>query len=465
VDIPWRSWLPVPGPRWRRAGGSALYLAIVAAMGTVLGSVFADYLGPRPNLPVSTSVSPSMLATWEGAEERAFQAILDNFQREHRIKVSYRTAREQLPFYLNDSLSRGQGPDVAILPQPGELADLARSGRLVPLDGMVDARSLADMDDIWARYASWEGDGRRYGVFFKAANKSVIWYRPDLFQRAGIDRPPDTWDDLLADMRKLRGNGIIPFAMCGGSGWTLTDWFENIYLRTAPLSAYQELAGHRRPWTDPTVADALKRMAEVFEPANVVGAAQGISAISYPHCVDLVFSRESPYEDVAMVMEGDFVQNQVKSLGQATGDGPRRYDFFPFPAINRDRPPAVVVGGDVAVMLHRTPEAVALIDYLATAGAGRAWARQGGFISPHRSVTAYPSEVSRRLAAGVANPDAALAFDMSDLAPAGFGSTANLGEWAALQRWLAHGDPGSPDAIQAVQEQLEAAARATYPPP
>jgi len=320
------------------------------------------------------------------------------------------------------------------------------------------------VDALWRRYASWRG--RLYGVYFKVADKSVVWYQPALFRRAGIKAPPATWDELLADAAALRRAGITPFAMCGASGWTLTDWFENLYLQTAGPNAYQALAAHApsASWRDPSVAHALGLMAAAFAPENALRGATGIVSTDYPACVNVAFSRGS---GVAMVMEGDFVQNEIRSLDPSLRAGPNGdFDFFRFPAAGPADPTGVVVGGDVAVMLRDTPEARALIQYLSTRDAGSAWVRQGGFISPHRHLPGsdYPNAESRALAAQVTGGPP-LAFDMSDQAPALFGSTVGQGEWADLQQWLAGPSPGDPAAIRAVQDRLERDAEAAYPSP
>ena len=39
---------------------------------------------------------------------------------------------------------------------------------------------------------SFRFDGRLYGVYYKVANKSVIWYRAGAFAEAGVS-PPRTW--------------------------------------------------------------------------------------------------------------------------------------------------------------------------------------------------------------------------------------------------------------------------------
>ena len=56
--------------------------------------------------------------------------------------------------------------------------------------------------------------------------------------------------------RRRRGK---PLVVSGKDTWTLGDWFENIYLRTAGPDKYAALFGGTLPFTDQTVVDALAR--------------------------------------------------------------------------------------------------------------------------------------------------------------------------------------------------------------
>ena len=117
--------------------------------------------------------------------------------------------------------------------------------------------------------------GKLYGMVFKGANKSTIWYSVAAFKNAGV-KPPTTWTQLLADAKTLRASGTPAFSIDGGDGWTLTDLFENIYLRTAGAAKYDQLAAHTIKWTDPSVKVALKTMAQIFgDTGNIYGGTVG----------------------------------------------------------------------------------------------------------------------------------------------------------------------------------------------
>ena len=376
--------------------------------------------------------STTVWAVWSGTEQQSFQQVLDAFQQKTGVTGNFQSKGDALPTVLGTAISGGSPPDVAILPQPGLLHDLVGKSALKPIDSFVGDQLKSDFAGTWSKLAT--DSGKLYGVYFKAANKSTVWYNVKTFKAAGINNPPTTFDELTADMSTLKQFGTAPFAMCGGSGWTLTDWFENVYLRVAGIDKYNALAQHQVPWTDPSVTQSFQVLDKVFgDQKAMVGGSQGAVGTPFPDCVGQVFG---PSPKAAMVFEADFVGTNIQAIGGNLQPG-TDYDFFPFPSVNGS-PASVSAGGDVAVMLRDTPQSEALIKYLATPEAGAAWAKLGGFISPNKRVdlSVYPNPVARKAAKALIDAGDNVVFDMSDQAPAAFGGTAGAGEWADLQNWV-----------------------------
>jgi alpha-glucoside transport system substrate-binding protein len=395
----------------------------------------------------------SVWAVWSGNEQKSFQAVLDDFAAKNGVTPQYQSKGDQLPTVLGTAITGGAPPDVAILPQPGLLHDLVAKNALKPLDNVIGDTMSSQYGAAWKTLAT--DGGKLYGAYFKAANKSTVWYNVKAFTDAGITSPPATFDDLLKDMATLVQAGTAPFAMCGGSGWTLTDWFENVYIRTAGVAKANQLAQHQIPWTDPSVTTALQTLQKIFgTDANMVGGAQGAVSTPFPDCVGQAFG---PTPKAAMVMEADFVGSVIPTVNSSLTPG-TGFNFFPFPNINGS-PTSVSVGGDVAVMLKDTPQAQALMKYLASPAAGTIWAHLGGFTSPNKQVplSVYPDDISRAAAKAVIDAGDNAMFDMSDLAPAAFGGTAGSGEWADLQAFVRN-----PSDIPGIEAKLEADAVAAY---
>ncbi|MFP5317515.1 MAG: ABC transporter substrate-binding protein [Acidimicrobiia bacterium] len=384
-------------------------------------------------------------AVWSGTEQANFRQVLDAFTAKTGTQVTFTSTGDDIATILRTRLQGNSPPDVAILPQPGLLRDLANQGALKPIEDVAGQAVSANFAPHWRELGTV--NGQLYGLFFKGANKSLGWYNVTAFRNAGV-QPPRTFDDLLTTGRTLKDSGVTPYSIGGGSGWVLTDLFENIYLRQAGAEKYDQLSRHEIPWTDQSVKDALRTMGRLLSDRTMI--AGDPTQVTFVQSVDAVF-RTPPA--AAIVFEGDFVPGSATQ--QATAG--RDYDSFPFPAIGNS-PPSVVGGGDAVVMMKDTPQARELVKFLATAEAAEIWAKLGGFSSPNKNVNAsvYPDDVTRKNATALAQAQV-FKFDMSDLAPADFGGTPSRGEWALLQQFAAN-----PSDVDGIAAQLEAAAAASF---
>jgi alpha-glucoside transport system substrate-binding protein len=420
----------------------------------VLGAAIASLTalaataGATSHKKYAVSGNLSWVGIWSGAEQQHFQKVLDAFQKKNPgVKVKYTSAGDNVPTVLSTAVAGGNPPDLASIGQPGLVKQFAARKAIKPID-FVRPQMLKYYTPSWITLGT--SSGKLYGMVFKGANKSTIWYSVSAFKNAGV-KPPATWTQLLADAKTLRASGTPAFSIDGGDGWPLTDIFENVYIRTAGASKYDLLAAHRLKWTDPSVKVALKTMAQIFgDTGNIYGGTSGALQALLADSVNAVFSTPPK---AAMTIEGDFVPTAATVKAKPlTG-----YNVFPFPSI-LGSPPSVVGGGDTVVMFKDTPAARALISYLATPEAATIWAKLGGFSSPNKGVpaSAYPDVLTRTTATALAKAKI-FRFDMSDLAPAAFGGTAGQGEWKILQDFLKN-----PKDIDGTASKLETAAAAAY---
>jgi ABC-type glycerol-3-phosphate transport system substrate-binding protein len=398
----------------------------------------------------AVSGSVSVMAVWTGAEQDSFQAVIDGFTEQYPdVDVSYAAAGDQLPTQLSTAVEGGNPPDVAMLPQPGLMTDFAGQGALQPLDF-----AATDIEDNFGESVVDLGtvDGTLYGFIFKAANKSLVWYNVGAYSDAGVE-PAEDWDTWIADGDTLLASGVPAYSIGGADGWTLTDLFENIYLRSAGPDTYDQLATHEIPWTDQSVKDALGLMADIVGNSdNMAGGTQGALQTDFPTSVTQVFA-DPP--EAAQVMEGDFVSGVITDSTDAQpGEG---FDVFAFPPIG-DSGTVVVGGGDTAVMFNDSPASEAFIEYLTTPEAAQIWAERGGFISLNKNLdpSVFPDEITAAIASAPIEADA-FRFDLSDLQPAEFGGTVGQGLFKDFQDFLAN-----PSDIDGVTQQMEDDAAAAY---
>ena len=387
---------------------------------------------------------------WTGSEQEAFRAVLDAFEEQTGASVTYTSTGDDIAAALGPRISGGSPPDVAMLPQPGLLRDYAEEDVLQPIEDIVGETVDANYAPIWRELGTV--DGELYGVWFKAANKSLIWYNVGAFEDAGVE-PAENLDDLLANAQTLTDAGVPAISVGGADGWTLTDWFENVYLRVAGPDKYDQLAEHEIPWTDESVKQALRTLADIFDPDLLAGGTQAALQNDFNTSITRVFT-DPP--EAALMSGGDAVAGVITA--DTNAELGTDADVFPFPEIEGSGP-AVVGGGDVAVLMRDSEGGRALIEFLATPTAAEAWASQGGFISPNQNVDpeVYPDEISRNIATAVLDAGENFRFDLSDLQPSEFGSTSGRGLFKLFQDFLS--DPSDVDGIA---QQLEDAAAAAY---
>ncbi len=396
---------------------------------------------------LSGSVEVMWIRGTDTPEGAALVQVLDAFTAKTGVTVDYQGVGDDLPTILSTRVAGGDPPDVAILGQPGLLTDLVALDALVPVSDEVVASLDADFAPVWKELAT--RDGTTYGVYFKGDNKSLVFYDVAVFDDLGIT-PPTTWDDLIAVSQTLVDNGLAPMSVAGADGWTLSDWFENVYVRTAGQEAYEQLIRHEIAWTDASVETAFLAMEEIIGNDDfVAGGRDGALQKGFVDAIVATFG--DPPE--AVMMSGGAV---VAALaGEEAGAEATNVGFFAFPSIDGS-PGAVLGSGDVAVALTDSANAQALLAFLATPEAGEVWAPLGGFASPNKAVdlSLYPDELSRLAADGLANAQI-FVFDLSDSVPSAFGGTTGAGIWGGIQTWLEN-----PANLADVLVQLEAEAEA-----
>jgi alpha-glucoside transport system substrate-binding protein len=389
-----------------------------------------------------------VVGPWTGDEQKSFEQVLKVFTDKTGAEVKYTPAGDELPTVVQTRISGGTPPNVALIAQPGLVAQFAEAGALKPVNADVEKAVTDHNAAVWKKLGSV--DGKLYGFTFKTANKSAFWYSEKAFQQVGAT-PPATWDDLIKTSRAISETGLAAVSVGGADGWTLTDWFENVYLRTAGPDNYDKLAKHEIPWTDPTVRKALEELAKLWgDPTLIAG---GALQTEFPKSVTNVFGEPST---AAMVFEADFVASIITTNTKAkVGEDAK---FFPFPSVAGSKD-AVVAGGDMAVQFKDDKATTELMKFLASPESGKVWAELGGFLSPNKDIpeSAYPDAVTQELAKRIVDAGDNVRFDMSDLAPAAFGGTKGAGEWKDLQDFLA--DPKNVDGIM---QRLEANAAKAY---
>ena len=376
----------------------------------------------------------SVLGAITGDQKKQLEAALAPFEEETGIEIIYEgtdTFTDLLPVRIDSNKS----PDIAVFPQPGLMQSLAEEGALVPLDNVLTREQLANYyPESWIELS--EVNDKVYGVWYRAAVKSLVWYNPKNFTEKGY-KLPQTWDELTALSDKIVADGGTPWCIGlesgKGSGWPGTDWIEDILLHSAGPDFYAQWVNHEVPFNAPQVQAAFQYFGDVVkQPDYVYGGATGALSTSFGDSVLGLFAKEP---ECYMHKQANFITGFFPKTVVLGEDA----DFFPTPAIDPEYAETLLVGGDIFAMLNDTPEARKLMAYMATPTPHEIWAEQGGgYLSPNKQVNfdVYPDEISKRQAELLTT--ATVQFDGSDSMP---GSVGTGTFWSGMMDFVAGKSP------------------------
>ena len=395
------------------------WLVLLAAiLGVIVATVAATASYGGKAKPAARSAGKiEVLSLWGGSEKEAFLKVTAAFKQKTGITVEYTTARDFVPV-IRTRLAAGNPPEVAIIPRPGVLTDLAKQGAIKELGslGISNAYMKARYGPAWIKLGTV--NGKLYGVAAKANSKSVVWYRPDQFKKYKLT-PAKTWAQLISITKKLKAKGQSPWASGAKDSWTLTDWFENVYSRTAGPTKYQGLFSGKVKFTDPTVGVAIRQMLQVLNNKYLVGGVQGALGTAFVDGIGRVFGANPKAQ---LYMEGGFVAGIALQQVNTKLKAGKTINSFPFPTINPKYDSPMVGGGDLAAAFKDNADVRAFLKYISSAEAGRVWVSTGAIISPNKQVTAgaYPNLLVRAEAKQVTTAKT-FVFDGSDLLPGTLG--------------------------------------------
>ena len=329
----------------------------------------------------------------------------------------------------------GNPPDIAIVPQPGLLATLVSTGKVVK----PPQQALDNITKYWSDSVSKYGivNGSMYAVPFDASVKSLVWYSPKMFTAKGY-LPPQTWDAMIALSDKIAADpsGIKPW--CAGvasgaaTGWTATDWLEEVVLRQAGPDVYDQWVAHKVKFNSPEISKALATVGSIWKNPKYVNAGIGdVASIAKTAFGDAGFPIQSG--KCYMMQQASFYELNFKNNPVVSPTG----DIFAFylPTISTSFGKPVEIAGSLTTAFSSQPQVQAFQYYMSTAHYANDRAKQSEWLSANKGLAkaSVKDPIQQLSLAIIQDPKAVAKFDASDQMPAAVGSGA---EWSQLTAWI-----------------------------
>lgn len=366
------------------------------------------------------------------AQAAAFQAELDAFGADNGIEITF-TSLAAFDKDIKVKIEAGQEPDIALWPQPGGLKDLADS--LVPIKDVIDiSAAQATLVPGWDSLAVV--DGEVYGLPVSANMKTLVFYNPSAFAKAGYT-VPTTEAELQALEAKIKADGS-GYPWCAGiesggaTGWAFTDWLEQYVLDFNGVEVYNQWIAGDVDFASPEITKAADYVAaRLLADGQVNGGGASMATDGFGNTAPLFETGGKAKGQCFMLRQGSFITDFFPEAikAEVAAGNYANADVFPLPA-PEGATAGVIGGGDLAGVFagHVDADVKKVAEFIFSDKVGTKMASAGGFISPHKTFDSslYPNALTKKIGEAMAAA-ATFGFDASDRMP----SEVNAEFWAA----------------------------------
>jgi alpha-glucoside transport system substrate-binding protein len=330
----------------------------------------------------------------------------------------------------------GNLPDIGIVPQPGLLQTLVKTGKAVPASKETEDMVDKNFTESWKAYGTV--DGKFYAPPQNASMKSLVWYSPKEFKEKGY-QIPTTLDELVALSDKIAATNKKPW--CAGinsgeaTGWPITDWMEDMMLRLSGPEEYDKWVNHEIAFNSPGPTAALDEVGKFLKNDKYVngglGNVKSIASTTFQDGGLPILKGQCSFHRQASF----YAANWPKGTN-VSPDG----DVFAFylPGKTAEDKP-VLGGGEFMLGFRDAPEVHAFQTYVAST----TWANlseQGGggrCVTPNKnadpSKAASCSDIDKLALSVLGDEKSVFRFDGSDAMPSAVGSNSF---WKQATNWI-----------------------------
>ncbi|MEP7092092.1 MAG: ABC transporter substrate-binding protein [Nocardioidaceae bacterium] len=398
----------------------------------------------------SSSSDSKTVTVWTSVDQPTidgFNKVLGPEAKKQGITVNIKKVND-IQTLVMTSIQANKSPDIAILPQPGVVADVVKRNKATALDSIVDMAALKKSMTPGTLDAGTI-NGKLYGLLVSMNVKSLVFYNKKAWATAGYPIPKSL-DELNSLTDKIKADGGTPWCMGlqdpgGASGWPMTDWMEDLVMRYGGATKYNDWVTHKIKFDDPVVKQAGAEVQKLlFTSGNVTGGQKAIANSNWQTVANSMFDTKP---GCWMIKQGNFITGFFPKAVQKNLDA--NVGVFGFPPASAGGDDPTLGGGDLATLLNDNKSSEAVMKLMADKNLGNGPAKLGGYISPHKDfdLSLYPNTIVKG-AAQVAYGSTQFLFDGSDAMPASVGAGSF---WKQMVSWTA-GEESLDEALKNIDQ-------------
>jgi multiple sugar transport system substrate-binding protein len=270
-------------------------------------------------IPIATAFSGTITINSMHSDptaKKSFNAVIQAFEKENpdiKVKINT-TSHESYKIQIRTWLPN-QAPDIATWFAGSRAQFFIEKGLVEPID------------DIWKDI---EGDfpaGIIEAVSYKGKRYLLptsyyhwgVYYRKDLFAKAGIQEAPQTWKELLEASEKLKKIKVTPFTIGTKNAWPAAAWFDFMNMRVNGFKFHMDVMKGKIKYTDERIKNAMKKWAELI---NIGAFNKSHPSLTWQEAMALMWQ-----DKAAMYLMGNFISTEIPSKLKG------KVGFFRFPKV------------------------------------------------------------------------------------------------------------------------------------
>ncbi len=423
------------------AGSGATSATTSGATLTGACAPYSQYAGH----PGTVTIFGSILAP----ESTSLETSWSQFEKCTGITIQY-TGSNSFESQLPVEVEGGSPPDLAVIPQPGLLAEMVNTGAVKKPPAQTVANEN-NWPSIWKTLATVNGT---FWAAPESANmKTLVWYSPQQFAANGWT-VPTTWQQLMTLSAQIASSGKMK-PWCGGissgtaTGWPSADWLSQIVLSDFGPTVYSNWVAGKVKFSSPQIQAAMTIVKNWMQnPAWVNGGFGGVSSIATTTFQDAGLPILKG--QCAMLQQASFYEAQLPT-GTTVGSAPtdQAYAFYlpPVnPSLGSNYTP-IMGGGEFTTAFSSAPSVQMVQNYLSSPE----WADSRikvapGWVSANTKVdkSLYTDPIDQLSAKYLSDPNSTFEFSADDSMPAAVENEF----WKAMTAWFSGSESQSAAAAQ-----------------
>ena len=209
----------------------------------------------------------------------SLEPYIKDFEGKYNVKINYDLlGRSNFDEKIIIELSSGSDAHDVYYVFGESLPQYLENDWLLPIDDLISDKKITDDNELKINdilegpLKACTYKEKTFGLPVFSATV-IMYYRTDYFEKAGIDGPPKTWDELAEACKKLKAIGVEPLGMRGAKAFGAAGWHLPMLTHSFGGKVYKDYPNDLHPTVNSAeYVQAVKFYSDLLNNYGIKGA-------------------------------------------------------------------------------------------------------------------------------------------------------------------------------------------------